>query len=581
VHVKEGIAKVALDFTVLAYGVSSALAALGNDQAAKDAESLGKTIDTLAASIAEYEMDLEGTTGAYRRIDAATAEWSARLGTVRDKMVAARDAHKEGTGATDDHTAAQIRSGTAAEGTAGSVGRLGKAHSDLLNPTDESTAAAKRWATAMEQIEGSGTTWRETWEALDPVLQQTILTRLEAGHSAETIAAAEGLLTIEVKAGTQVLKERTDAQRFYIDYSTEMAQLQAEVTAAEVAASGTTTDAKLADIDRWVTQYRAELIANGKYTDDAEQLIMKLSAAKKDAVLYDLSELNKHSRAYLEEQAAAATRNYERALEDIDNFSPQYIAKLRETMDQANNAVATFGTAFADTHDQMGRKHKDTTDAMATSFLQFGVLVTGAAEGAAAAMSTSFMENGVLVVGAAKTTADGIANAHIEAARKVTTTWSEAMAAVAAGQGTMSGTVPQGGPGTMTNYGAWGSPGHKAAIAKAYATGRYFGPVLTRGGGPVGSAGAQSYDVDWDALFASVEGRASGGPVNIASPYVVGEHGPELFVPSSNGNILPSGSSGVVMQNVFHINGTGADVARVVTAELTRLMRVGRKWPAV
>lgn len=43
--------------------------------------------------------------------------------------------------------------------------------------------------------------------------------------------------------------------------------------------------------------------------------------------------------------------------------------------------------------------------------------------------------------------------------------------------------------------------------------------------------------------------RASGGPVSAGMPYIVGEQGPELMVPSSNGNIIPNsrigGASGV------------------------------------
>jgi len=31
----------------------------------------------------------------------------------------------------------------------------------------------------------------------------------------------------------------------------------------------------------------------------------------------------------------------------------------------------------------------------------------------------------------------------------------------------------------------------------------------------------------------------------------------------------------------IYVNGTGADVARIINAELTRMMRVGRKWPSV
>jgi len=38
--------------------------------------------------------------------------------------------------------------------------------------------------------------------------------------------------------------------------------------------------------------------------------------------------------------------------------------------------------------------------------------------------------------------------------------------------------------------------------------------------------------------------RATGGPVSGNSPYIVGENGPEVFVPGSNGTILPNGSGG-------------------------------------
>lgn len=39
-------------------------------------------------------------------------------------------------------------------------------------------------------------------------------------------------------------------------------------------------------------------------------------------------------------------------------------------------------------------------------------------------------------------------------------------------------------------------------------------------------------------------GRASGGPVKANEAYLVGEEGPELFVPGASGNIIPNGGSG-------------------------------------
>ena len=48
-------------------------------------------------------------------------------------------------------------------------------------------------------------------------------------------------------------------------------------------------------------------------------------------------------------------------------------------------------------------------------------------------------------------------------------------------------------------------------------------------------------------------GRAVGGPVNASQPYVVGENGPELFVPRTNGEIstnIPGATINVIVQGV-------------------------------
>jgi hypothetical protein len=45
------------------------------------------------------------------------------------------------------------------------------------------------------------------------------------------------------------------------------------------------------------------------------------------------------------------------------------------------------------------------------------------------------------------------------------------------------------------------------------------------------------------ALF-GLPGRATGGPVSPGRAFVVGERGPELFVPTSAGSVVPSGAAG-------------------------------------
>jgi hypothetical protein len=75
-----------------------------------------------------------------------------------------------------------------------------------------------------------------------------------------------------------------------------------------------------------------------------------------------------------------------------------------------------------------------------------------------------------------------------------------------------------------------------------------------------------------------IPGKAAGGPVSGGQPYVVGEKGPELFVPGTSGNIIPNGGLGpsVKISNVYHID-SRTDAAAIrqyvdrATAESARM----------
>lgn len=95
-----------------------------------------------------------------------------------------------------------------------------------------------------------------------------------------------------------------------------------------------------------------------------------------------------------------------------------------------------------------------------------------------------------------------------------------------------------------------------------------FGSFFGGGGPDVGAASAASGQAASDILSGALAG---GGPVNANSTYLVGEKGPELFVPSQAGSIVPNGQYGgsgvtVVSNNNF---GPGSQVA-ALTADLDR-----------
>ena len=80
--------------------------------------------------------------------------------------------------------------------------------------------------------------------------------------------------------------------------------------------------------------------------------------------------------------------------------------------------------------------------------------------------------------------------------------------------------------------------------------------------------------------FGKLPGQAAGGPVSSGQAYVVGERGPELFIPNSSGNIVPnhklsSAMSGVTIreQNIYIEGGDPdmtADALMARWAEETR-----------
>ena len=82
--------------------------------------------------------------------------------------------------------------------------------------------------------------------------------------------------------------------------------------------------------------------------------------------------------------------------------------------------------------------------------------------------------------------------------------------------------------------------------------------------------------------------RAAGGPVSGGSPYIVGERGPELFVPGSSGNIVPNNEMGGA-NIVVNVDASGSEVqgnegqaailgraiSTAVTEEIARQKRPG------
>jgi hypothetical protein len=61
------------------------------------------------------------------------------------------------------------------------------------------------------------------------------------------------------------------------------------------------------------------------------------------------------------------------------------------------------------------------------------------------------------------------------------------------------------------------------------------------------------------AAVPGIAGKANGGPVSTGTPYMVGERGPELFVPSNSGTIVPNNALGGDVNVVVNVTETQTD----------------------
>ena len=116
-----------------------------------------------------------------------------------------------------------------------------------------------------------------------------------------------------------------------------------------------------------------------------------------------------------------------------------------------------------------------------------------------------------------------------------------------------------------------------SALAEIAAASIRGGLGALLGGGKGGGLGATLGSLL--AGLAGAPGKAIGGPVSPARPYLVGERGPELFVPTASGRIDPSTGSGQgrdVRVNIT-INAPAGSEARALQASSRQVARAVRR----
>jgi hypothetical protein len=395
---------------------------------------------------------------------------------------------------------------------AAGLARHKKEIDDINDAAKKAADELASWAAKYDEVNAAGTDFDAVLAGIDEQLLEHIQRLLDAGDSAESLADVYELPIGAVKRLDENTKNYNATIAESERLSTHLASLIAEN-------QGSALEASIAAINREAELYKQHQINKGQWS---EELAAKLDAIRQQEIIKETVDFG------VLKDAAGST------------FT-----------DIATRARATY--EFMNLH----------SEKYATADIIRQEQVAIAAETAADRWSTSMIDAGKAVGDAG----DEAADRHKRASAQVALSWSQAMDAVRAGQGSMSTS---------------GAPASANEIRDSAQKGRYYGPVDAFGNPDYGALGLgqPSAASGWSAGATQWGHRAAGGPVSSGSPYMVGERGPELFVPGSGGSIVPNGGGSSVVANIY-VNGTGHDVARVINAELTRMMRVGRKWPSV
>lgn len=97
------------------------------------------------------------------------------------------------------------------------------------------------------------------------------------------------------------------------------------------------------------------------------------------------------------------------------------------------------------------------------------------------------------------------------------------------------------------------------------------------GSGGGGNGGLLTLGTSLLGAVLGLPGRATGGPVSPGRAFVVGERGPELFVPTSSGSIVPGSSgSGRDVRIAIQVNAPGGENSRLLARSARQVARAVR-----
>lgn len=369
---------------------------------------------------------------------------------------------------------------------------------------DPLTKRVKAQLDALIELNSVSTDFHATVAALNPELVAEVEHYLDAGVAATTLATALNLTASQVAAITKLHKEEIEQQKAAEAYAATNAKLDLELSQLKTEASHNSIEARIADEEKWGEAQKRVLDKAHQATEETYGKIDAIVEKSVDLMNQKMLEADPNTKAHFQKLKDEAEAAWDFAQKHMDQYTNEELIKLQDAAIAADEAFKDWENSARNAMDGAGEAAKtskdlinDTTNAVKDN----GV--------ASEAVANRVKESWATV----KETWVGVAGAVREA--------TEAYDALNDMAG-RSGTVPGGG--NNANVTNWYDT--QAGRSMSFQT-----MMLNK-----------SYQ---ESGIAFAPGRASGGSVSGGSAYVVGERGPELFVPGAGGGtIVPNGGGG-------------------------------------
>jgi hypothetical protein len=419
------------------------------------------------------------------------------------------------------------------------------AHAEALKKQEAALKAAaveqKKLQDAMTELQSVGSSWRDTLARLDQGVVDMAAAYLRAGASSGTLQTALKLTDADLKAITKSIDEQDKAidrsvkaqqdwAKAQVSTANEARALWDEYEKIRNAQTKTATDQQIAEIERWKRNMIAKHTDVEGISEDMYRAIEATAQAKLDAIRVDWQALTTGATTNLQQIADKAIATYQEAATGSHNLTGEQIDNFRRLAEEAQAAADGYATAFTGAADKVKTAMNDAADSAVASA---GRIASSAPSGGAISGA------GAPPPGYSFTNPAALSWGMTAAER-------EKRAKDAGG---------------VVNYDDYNNP--YIYIPGMNAPGKLSVPA---------------------AVLAQVQPqfRAMGGPVSAGGAYVVGERGPEVFVPRTDGRIATGAGTAVsVVVNVSGaVLGTADQLARLVGDALVgRLRQQGVRLP--